>query len=65
MRFVTEAGNCELKLAPKLIKGRKRQVAFSIDDLPDESIEMVMAGKQASDAVLRRFAYVRQGVVCV
>ena len=26
---------------------------------------MVMAGKQASDAVLRRFAYVRQGVVCV
>ena len=65
MRFVTEAGNCELKLTPKLIKGRKRQVAFSIDDLPDESIEMVMAGKQASDAVLRRFAYVRQGVVCV
>ena len=45
MRFVTEAGNCELKLTPKLIKGRKRQVAFSIDDLPDESIEMVMAGK--------------------
>jgi hypothetical protein len=38
MRFVTEAGNCELKLTPKLIKGRKRQVAFSIDDLPDESI---------------------------
>ena len=25
----------------------------------------VMAGEQASDAVLRRFAYVRQGVVCV
>ena len=27
------------------------------DDLPGESIEMVMAGKQASDAVPRRFAY--------
>src|SRR5882757_3588899 len=26
---------------------------------------MVMAGKQASDAVLRRFAFVRLGVVCV
>ena len=26
---------------------------------------MVMAGKQASDAVQRRFAYVRLGVVCV
>jgi hypothetical protein len=26
---------------------------------------MVMAGKQASDAVVRRFAFVRQGVLCV
>lgn len=35
------------------------------DDLPDDFIKMVMAGEQASDAVLRRFAYVRLGVVCV
>jgi hypothetical protein len=42
-----------------------REDVWEDDDLPDESIQMVMAGKQASDAVQRRFAYVRQGVVCV
>src|SRR5438309_28083 len=35
------------------------------DDLPDEPIQMVTAGEQVTNAVLRRFADVRQGVVCV
>jgi hypothetical protein len=47
------------------VEARSRRGVRGFDDLPDEPIEMVMAGKQTSDAVMRRFACVRLGMVCV
>ena len=54
-----DAGNRPLPPAGNLTEGLTKL------RLPDESIQMVMAGKQASDAVPRRFANVREVVVCV